>query len=99
MPKHINDPFNLIEISLLNKIKYSYLNKPKTEIKFLPMVGINKRSFKANILFEEKNNFTTLIDTATTLPSNNITSSLLSFLVSQNSYNVLQICLVAPEFT
>ena len=69
MLEHIKDPFNLIEIFLLNKIEYPCLNKSETKIKFLLMLGTNKQSYKTNILFEEKNNFTTPTDTATNLAS------------------------------
>ena len=84
MLKHIKDSFNLIETSSLNKIEYPYLNKLETEIKFFLMLYTNKQSFKTNIIFEEKNNSTTPINTETTLNFElkcNVTSPSLNFLV------------------
>ena len=60
------------------------MDKAKTEIKFLLLLGTNGRSNKIYILFEGKNNFTTPTNTSATLASKlryNVTLPSLNFLV------------------
>ena len=80
----MKDPFNLIKIFLLNKIKYPCLKKEETKMKFTLILGTNNQSYKTNVLFKEKNYSTIPIDTTATLTFKfrcNVNSPSFSFLI------------------
>ena len=64
------------------------------------LLETNRQSYKTNVLFERKNNSTTLADTTITLAFEskcNVSSPSLSLLIFKNFCNILQMWLVAPE--